>query len=115
MFTALLLGQCLVQEDYNPEEDDDVPTTSGNDAKSFFSTAEGVTYHANSFLDLHLSRPLLRACESLGYAKPTPIQVLCHDLVFFFFLDNCWLVMWFSNCRIDVFPFIHRLLVYHWR
>lgn len=64
----------LVQE-YRSEEEDDVPTTSGNDAKPFFSSVEGVSFNANSFLDLHLSRPLLRACEALGYTKPTPIQV----------------------------------------
>ena len=27
-----------------------------------------------SFADLHLSRPLLKACSKLGYEKPTPIQ-----------------------------------------
>ncbi|KAL0351743.1 UNVERIFIED_CONTAM: DEAD-box ATP-dependent RNA helicase 28 [Sesamum calycinum] len=68
------------QEDYRPEEEDDLPTTSGNDVKSFFSHVEGVSFHANSFLDLHLSRPLLRACEALGYSKPTPIQAACIPL-----------------------------------
>ncbi|CAA0841164.1 DEAD-box ATP-dependent RNA helicase 28 [Striga hermonthica] len=68
-----------LQEEYRPEEEDDVPTTSGND-KPFFATVEGVTYHANSFLDLNLSRPLLRACEALGYSKPTPIQAACIPL-----------------------------------
>ncbi|KAL0360530.1 UNVERIFIED_CONTAM: DEAD-box ATP-dependent RNA helicase 28 [Sesamum radiatum] len=63
-----------------PEEEDDLPTTSGNDVKSFFSHVEGVSFHANSFLDLHLSRPLLRACEALGYNKPTPIQAACIPL-----------------------------------
>lgn len=28
-----------------------------------------------SFGDLGLSRPLLKACQALGYAHPTPIQV----------------------------------------
>ncbi|KAL2249984.1 UNVERIFIED_CONTAM: DEAD-box ATP-dependent RNA helicase 28 [Sesamum indicum] len=68
------------QEDYRPEEEDELPTTSGNDVKSFFSHVEGVSFHANSFLDLHLSRPLLRACEALGYNKPTPIQAACIPL-----------------------------------
>ncbi|KAL6506708.1 DEAD-box ATP-dependent RNA helicase 28 [Orobanche hederae] len=68
------------QEEYKPEEEEDVPTTSGNDSKPFFSKVEGVSYHANSFLDLHLSRPLLRACEALGYSKPTPIQAACIPL-----------------------------------
>ncbi|KAL2500824.1 Uncharacterized protein Fot_34672 [Forsythia ovata] len=39
-----------------------------------WSGKRGVSFHANSFLELHLSRPLLRACEALGYSKPTPIQ-----------------------------------------
>lgn len=64
-----------VQEDYRSEDEDDVATTSGNDVKPFFAPVDGVSFHANSFLDLHLSRPLLRACEALGYTKPTPIQV----------------------------------------
>ncbi|XP_071726321.1 DEAD-box ATP-dependent RNA helicase 28-like [Rutidosis leptorrhynchoides] len=69
------------QEDFKPEEDDDVPTTAGGgDSKSFFSKADGVKFHANSFMDLHLSRPLLRACEALGYSKPTPIQAACIPL-----------------------------------
>lgn len=58
------------------EEEDGNPATSGNNAKPFFSPMEGVSFHANSFLELHLSRPLLRACEALGYSKPTPVQVL---------------------------------------
>ncbi|KAL7117526.1 hypothetical protein ACP275_03G076900 [Erythranthe tilingii] len=72
------------QEDFRPEEeeeeDDDVATTSGKDADSFFAPAEGVSFHANSFLELHLSRPLVRACEALGYSKPTPIQASCIPL-----------------------------------
>ncbi|XP_022876043.1 DEAD-box ATP-dependent RNA helicase 28 [Olea europaea var. sylvestris] len=68
------------QEEYMPdeeEEEDGNPTTSGNNAKPFFSPMEGVSFHANSFLELHLSRPLLRACEALGYSKPTPVQAAC--------------------------------------
>ncbi|KAL2512842.1 DEAD-box ATP-dependent RNA helicase 28 [Abeliophyllum distichum] len=73
------------QEVYRPDDEEDeeehsVPTTSGNDGKSFFSPVEGVSFHANSFLELHLSRPLLRACEALGYSKPTPIQAACIPL-----------------------------------
>ncbi|KAL2457829.1 DEAD-box ATP-dependent RNA helicase 28 [Forsythia ovata] len=73
------------QEVYRPDEEEEeeqhgVPTTSGNDGKSFFSPVEGVSFHANSFLELHLSRPLLRACEALGYSKPTPIQAACIPL-----------------------------------
>ncbi|KAK1433108.1 hypothetical protein QVD17_10014 [Tagetes erecta] len=69
------------QEDFRPEEDDEVPTTAGGgDNRSFFAKADGVSFHANSFMDLHLSRPLLRACEALGYTKPTPIQAACIPL-----------------------------------
>ncbi|KAL6511872.1 hypothetical protein OROGR_021469 [Orobanche gracilis] len=67
-------------EEYKPQEENDVPITSINDSKPFFSTVEGVSHHANSFLDLHLSEPLLRACEALGYSKPTPIQAACIPL-----------------------------------
>ncbi|KAI7734739.1 hypothetical protein M8C21_008902 [Ambrosia artemisiifolia] len=69
------------QEDFKPEEDDVVPTTAGGgDNRSFFAKADGVSFHANSFADLHLSRPLLRACDTLGYTKPTPIQAACIPL-----------------------------------
>lgn len=50
------------------------------DCKSFFSPADGVSYHSNSFIELNISRPLLRAIEALGWTKPTAIQV------FYFFL-----------------------------
>jgi len=44
-------------------------------AKAFFaSTPEGTSFSAGSFNDLHLSRPLLKACAALGYTQPTPIQ-----------------------------------------
>jgi len=35
---------------------------------------DGTTFSAQCFSDLHLSRPLCRACEKLGYVTPTPIQ-----------------------------------------
>ena len=45
-------------------------------ASSFFATTpEGTSFSAGSFGDLHLSRPLLKACAALGYTQPTPIQV----------------------------------------
>lgn len=69
------------KEDYREDVDDDV-ASAGGDKKPFFASAEGVSYHASSFLELHLSRPLLRACEALGYTKPTPIQVFCLFPVF---------------------------------
>ncbi|GER41296.1 dead box ATP-dependent RNA helicase, partial [Striga asiatica] len=58
------------KEEYRVEDDDDdVPTMSGNN-DTFFATVVGVTYHVNSFLELNLLRPLLRACEA-RYCKPT--------------------------------------------
>lgn len=64
------------QEDYTPEDADEAANVGG-DRKSFFAPADGASFHANSFLELNLSRPLLRACEALGYTKPTPIQAAC--------------------------------------
>lgn len=70
------------QEDFRDEDGDDVTNAEGEgiDKKPFFASADGVSYHANSFMDLNLSRPLLRACEVLGYNKPTPIQAACIPL-----------------------------------
>ncbi|XP_038900039.1 DEAD-box ATP-dependent RNA helicase 28 [Benincasa hispida] len=67
------------QEDYRPEDDDD-GTSNADDSKSFFAPSDGASFHANSFMELNLSRPLIRACEALGYAKPTPIQAACIPL-----------------------------------
>ncbi|GAB2228410.1 hypothetical protein Drorol1_Dr00010248 [Drosera rotundifolia] len=50
------------------------------DSKSFFTPSDGVSFHAKSFMELNLSRPLLCACEALGYSKPTPIQAACIPL-----------------------------------
>ncbi|KAJ4842912.1 DEAD-box ATP-dependent RNA helicase 28 [Turnera subulata] len=68
------------QEDYRPEEDDDVVGNVDESSKPFFAPAEGASFYANSFMELNLSRPLLRACEALGYTKPTPIQAACIPL-----------------------------------
>ncbi|XP_078448280.1 DEA(D/H)-box RNA helicase family protein isoform X2 [Wolffia australiana] len=55
---------------------------NGGDRPSlgFFESSEGASFSANSFMELNLSRPLLKACESLGYHKPTPIQAACIPL-----------------------------------
>ncbi|KAK2976650.1 hypothetical protein RJ640_008186 [Escallonia rubra] len=68
------------QEEFRPDEGDDVANTGVSESKSFFAAAEGVSFHASSFMELHLSRPLLRACEALKYTKPTPIQAACIPL-----------------------------------
>ncbi|KFK26520.1 hypothetical protein AALP_AA8G259900 [Arabis alpina] len=67
------------QEEYL-SEDDDAAELKDVAAKPFFSTVEGVSFQADSFMELNLSRPLLRACETLGYKKPTPIQAACIPL-----------------------------------
>ncbi len=41
----------------------------------FAQTPDGTRFSAQSFSDLNLSRPLVKACEALGYINPTPIQV----------------------------------------
>ncbi|PQQ21580.1 DEAD-box ATP-dependent RNA helicase 28 [Prunus yedoensis var. nudiflora] len=68
------------QEDYKPEDDEGDDATNVSDSKSFFSLPDGASFNANSFMELNLSRPLLRACEKLGYTKPTPIQAACIPL-----------------------------------
>jgi ATP-dependent RNA helicase DDX27 len=69
------------QEEYL-SEDDEAAEYKPEDAtpKPFFSTVDGVSFHADTFMELNLSRPLLRACETLGYKKPTPIQAACIPL-----------------------------------
>ncbi|CAL5435436.1 unnamed protein product [Camellia sinensis] len=67
------------QEDYKSEDGEDAANTYTGE-KSFFAPSEGTSFHANSFMELNLSRPLLRACEALGYTKPTPIQAACVPL-----------------------------------
>uniref|UniRef100_A0A0D9XZB7 RNA helicase n=1 Tax=Leersia perrieri TaxID=77586 RepID=A0A0D9XZB7_9ORYZ len=63
------------------EEEEDADKQGGTvDPSKFFASSEGASFHANSFLELNLSRPLLRACEALGYQKPTPIQAACIPL-----------------------------------
>lgn len=50
-------------------------------SSSFFDKApDGTRFVASSFGDLNLSRPLVRACDALGYVNPTPIQAACIPL-----------------------------------
>ncbi|PIA37015.1 hypothetical protein AQUCO_03100043v1 [Aquilegia coerulea] len=67
------------QEIFKPEVNDD-EIKEVVTKKTFFSSSEGTSFHANSFMELNISRPLLRACETLGYHKPTPIQAACIPL-----------------------------------
>lgn len=49
--------------------------------ENYFSSApEGTNFSAQGFTDLNLSRPLVKACTSLGYTTPTPIQAACIPL-----------------------------------
>ncbi|KAL6851939.1 hypothetical protein ACP4OV_020124 [Aristida adscensionis] len=70
------------EEDANEDEDTAEQTAPNGavDPSKFFASSEGASFHANSFLELNLSRPLVRACEALGYQKPTPIQAACIPL-----------------------------------
>ncbi|KAL6758791.1 P-loop containing nucleoside triphosphate hydrolase protein [Haematococcus lacustris] len=47
---------------------------TGGRGAFFAHTPDGTSFRAASFSDLSLGRPLLRACEALGYSQPTPIQ-----------------------------------------
>ena len=87
------------QEDYRSEEDEDGAINGSEKTESFFAPVEGASFHANSFIELNLSRPLLRACEALGYTKPTPIQV------YIIFPSNYTLML--------LFPFPAFLLGYY--
>ncbi|KAK7859215.1 dead-box atp-dependent rna helicase 28 [Quercus suber] len=62
------------QEEEDRIEDEDEETGDAVGVKSFYVPSDGASFSANSFIELNLSRPLLRACEALGYSKPTPIQ-----------------------------------------
>ncbi len=68
--------------------EDALATKKGQDAekkpRKFFSSSEGASFSAKSFTELNISRPLIRACEALGYKQPTPIQVL--------YLSSLWLL-----------------------
>ena len=59
----------------NGKVEEETPTSG-----FFDSTPKSTKFAASSFGDLNLSRPLVRACEVLGYSKPTPIQAACIPL-----------------------------------
>lgn len=51
------------------------PAGGTRGAEFYAQTPDGTKFSAGAFSDLHLSRPLLKACAALGYTNPTPIQV----------------------------------------
>jgi ATP-dependent RNA helicase DDX27 len=57
-------------------------TATSKNGKAFYDPTPQDTSFSTSggFSSLHLSRPLLKACESLGYTTPTPIQAACIPL-----------------------------------
>ncbi|CAF2072850.1 unnamed protein product [Brassica napus] len=67
---------------HGKQEEEDTAELKADDAatKPFFSTVDGVSFHADSFIKLNLPRPLIQACKTLGYKKPTPIQAACIPL-----------------------------------
>ena len=64
----------------NVEETTDVASSDSEEDARFTERAVvkgargDTTFDAKAFDELHLSRALTRACETLGYKKPTPIQ-----------------------------------------
>ena len=67
------------EEDEEPsdssEESDEDETQVEKDRKAaFFADDPGVSEKHDSFLSMNLSRPILKALTSLGFATPTPIQ-----------------------------------------
>ncbi|KAG1354122.1 DEAD-box ATP-dependent RNA helicase 28 [Cocos nucifera] len=75
---VLSADESTKKENHKFRKPDGKNTSGGADA--FFASSDGASFHANSFIELNLSRPLLRACEALGYHKPTPIQAACIPL-----------------------------------
>ncbi|EIE22682.1 DEAD-domain-containing protein [Coccomyxa subellipsoidea C-169] len=63
------------------EQEEQQIEESESDAEDFYAqTPDGTKFSASAFSDLHLSRPLLKACTALGYINPTPIQAACIPL-----------------------------------
>ncbi|KAK9904069.1 hypothetical protein WJX75_003719 [Coccomyxa subellipsoidea] len=56
------------------------PAGGTRGAEFYAQTPDGTKFSAGAFSDLHLSRPLLKACAALGYTNPTPIQAACIPL-----------------------------------
>ncbi|KAL6284810.1 hypothetical protein ACE6H2_015739 [Prunus campanulata] len=70
----------LIESRDEEEGNVDSPNIADGNNQPFFAPSEGMSFHANSFMELNLSRPLLRACEKLGHTMPTPIQAACIPL-----------------------------------
>lgn len=76
----------------------------------FAATPDGTRFEAGSFAELQLSRPLLKACDALGYTHPTPIQAACIPLALAG-RDICGSAMTGSGkTAAFALPFLERLL-----
>ncbi|EFJ21243.1 hypothetical protein SELMODRAFT_107914 [Selaginella moellendorffii] len=74
-------GQDSTDEDEKEQLDHSQRKKSLDSKKEkFFSSNHGASFNASSFIELNVSRPLLRACDALGYRQPTPIQAACIPL-----------------------------------
>ncbi|XP_052861615.1 probable ATP-dependent RNA helicase DDX27 [Anopheles cruzii] len=58
----------------NTEPSVEVKEETEDGAKDYFEEAEGTNEHIQSFYQMDLSRPLMKAIGALGYIYPTPIQ-----------------------------------------
>jgi ATP-dependent RNA helicase DDX27 len=73
-------GAKLRREEEKEQDDDDDPSDTDDaqddDDDEIVLKQDGreVSFTVKTFAELHLSRPLLRACQALGYDTPTPIQ-----------------------------------------
>ncbi|KFM23899.1 DEAD-box ATP-dependent RNA helicase 28 [Auxenochlorella protothecoides] len=56
------------------------PVPRGKAGGFYAATPEGTTFAAKTFAELNLSKPLVKACQALGYTHPTPIQAACIPL-----------------------------------
>ena len=60
--------------DSSQDSDEDETQTEMDRKAAFFAEDVGPSEKHDSFLGMNLSRPILRALTSLGFATPTPIQ-----------------------------------------
>tara|TARA_A100001015_G_C15032434_1_gene734088 strand:+ start:120 stop:1304 length:1185 start_codon:yes stop_codon:yes gene_type:complete len=65
------------KDDEDEEEEEEEEEDAEQNGKKFYAavkTSETSSSETNSFMELNLSRPLLRAVTKLQYQRPTPIQ-----------------------------------------
>ncbi|KAK3267249.1 hypothetical protein CYMTET_24182, partial [Cymbomonas tetramitiformis] len=62
-------------------DDEEAEGEAAEDEMVVKHDGDTVAFKASTFAELHLSRALLKACQALGYDKPTPIQSLSDPLI----------------------------------